>query len=161
MKPSHHKKVLGLAMSERSMLVAQVSAGEKPLVERLEEFVYPPGVSTQQPEQLGAALAEFLAQHSFSARAAIIGIPLKWLVVRRKEVPTADAKTVIDMLRLQAESEFSTELDLVCDFAGSVGSASSVLLMGTQKKHIESADRHVPGGKIECYRRHADCPGLG
>ena len=62
----------------------------------------------------GAALAEFLRQKQFTARHAVVGLPAKWLLVKTKEVPPADSKTASDLLRLQAEGDFSSELrDLV------------------------------------------------
>jgi hypothetical protein len=145
------KKVIGLALGERSLLAAEAAAGPLPRVTLLEEFVYPAGLTLQQPAELGAALESFLKQHGFTAKAAVIGLPVRWLLVRRKEVPPSDDATLNDLLRLQAEAEFSTEIkDLVYDFAAGAepadlpGDASkpaerSVLLMGTQKKHVDSA----------------------
>jgi len=145
------KKVIGLALGERSLLAAEAVAGPRPQITRLEEFVYPPGLTAAQPGELGAALGAFLKSRGFTAKAAIVGIPVRWLLVRRKEVPPSDQATLIDLLRLQAEAEFSTEIkDLVYDFVAGPdapeepGNAEkipekSVLLMGTQKKHVESA----------------------
>jgi hypothetical protein len=128
-----------MALGERSMFVAEVVAGEPPQVKRLEELVYPEGISATQPQQLGETLAKFLREHQFSAKTAVVGIPVKWLVMRRKEVPPTDEATLADLLRLQAEAEFSTELkDLVYDYVAEEGSAAtSVLLMATQRKFVD------------------------
>jgi hypothetical protein len=143
------RKVVGLALGEKSLLAAEASALPSPRVTLLEEFVYPAGLTPQQPVELGAALEKFLKEKGFTAKAAVIGIPVRWLLVRRKEVPPSDEATLIDLLRLGAEAEFSTEIkDLVYDFAGT-GSAETddaekpaeraVLLMGTQKRHVDAA----------------------
>ena len=82
-------------------------------------MIYPEGISLFQPAELAKAVAHFLKDNHFASRSAVIGIPLKWLVVKPKEVPPADDATVAQLLRLEAEAEFSTELkDLVYDFAG-------------------------------------------
>ncbi len=135
MKPSRLNKVLGLALGERSLLAAEVAnAAAGPEVRRAAEFVYPDGLSTKDPAALGAALAAFLKDGGFSARAAVVGLPARWLVVKSKDVPPADPATLADLLRLQAEGEFSSELkDLVYDYAAdaTAGHPTSVLLMAT------------------------------
>src|SRR5579862_9259930 len=98
-------------------MVAEVTGGEKPQVNRLSEMVYPEGVTLAQPVELGTALGKFLKEQNYVSRSAVIGIPVRWIVVKPKEVPPADVKTLAPLLRLQAEAEFSLELkDLVYDF---------------------------------------------
>lgn len=142
MKRSRNSKVLGLAIGEQSLLVAEVAAGERPEVRRLAEFSYPQGVSPSDPVTLGKALGQFLHDNHFTARAAVVGLPARWLLVKPKDVPPADAATLADLLRLQAEGEFSTELrDLVYEYAGDPAATGSrsVLLLATQRKHVEAA----------------------
>jgi hypothetical protein len=84
----------------------------------------------------------------------VVGIPLKWLVVKQKEVPPADDATVAQLLRLEAESEFSTELkDLVYDFAGVESTAPGavsrmVLLAATPKKYIDAIETLCDAARI-------------
>jgi hypothetical protein len=142
LKPLRLNKVLGLSVGEKSLLAAEVIAGDRPEVKRLAEFVYPEGISPQNPGALGAALADFLRDNKFTAKNAIVGLPARWLVVKPKEVPPADPGTLASMLRLQAEGEFSAELkDLVYDYAAdtSAGNPRSVLLIATSKKYIDAA----------------------
>jgi len=133
--------VLGLALGEKSLFAAEVVAGETPQLARVAEFVYPEGSTPADAEVVGKALGQFLRDNEFSARATVIGLPAKWLVVRPKEVPPADPPTVIELLRLSAEAEFTTELkDLVYDFVGDLdGQAKSVLLMAMPRKHVDAA----------------------
>ncbi|HEX4053967.1 MAG TPA: hypothetical protein VHX86_06855 [Tepidisphaeraceae bacterium] len=161
MKQPRHKKVLGIALGERSLLAAELIAAERPQVKRLAELVYPEGISFSQPEELAKVLAHFLKDNQFSTRTAVIGIPLKWLVVKAKEVPPANDATVAQLLRLEAEAEFSTELkDLVYDFSGTAPDAShgdashgeasrSVLLIATQKKYIDSIEILCEGARLQ------------
>jgi Tfp pilus assembly protein PilN len=143
LKRTRRKKVLGLALGERSLLAAEVIvAGDQPTVTAVGELVYPEGVSVATPEELAKALSQFLRDKGFTARQTMIGLPAKWLVVRPKDVPPADAATVTEMLRLAAESEFPTDIkDLVFDFTGTLGDhqSKSVLLMATPRKYVDAA----------------------
>jgi Tfp pilus assembly protein PilN len=142
LKPSRQNKVIGLAIGETSLTAAEVVAGDRPASRLLAEFVYPAGVSITEPAALGAALGQFLKENDFTAKAAVVGIPARWLVVKPKDVPPADAKTVAELLRLQAEGEFSSELkDLVYDYAagGDAHVARSVLLIATARKYVDAA----------------------
>jgi hypothetical protein len=137
LKTPRHKKVLGLSLGERSLLVAEVVSGDQITVTRTAELVYPAGITPANPSALGGALASFLSKEGFTAKSVVVGLPARWLVTQPKEVPAADAKTKAEMLRLSAEAEFSTELkDLVYDFTGS---GTTVLLVATPKRYVEAA----------------------
>jgi hypothetical protein len=157
LKPVRQKKVLGIAMGERSLLAAEVVASaDRPQVVRLAEMIYPDGISLFQPAELAKAVAHFLKDNHFVSRSAVIGIPLKWLVVKPKEVPPADDETVAQLLRLEAEAEFSTELkDLVYDFAGDptpgksdAAASRTVLLAATPKKYIDAIETLCDGARL-------------
>jgi hypothetical protein len=138
-----HSKLLGIAVGERSMMIADVaSSGEKPDVRRVIEFVYPAGVSIADAAKLGEALRAFLDGNGFGNNTAVIGLPAKWLVVKSKSVPPTDPATLADLLRLQAEGEFTAELkDLVHDYyPGQAENPSEVLLVATQKKYLDAAE---------------------
>ena len=144
MKPSRLNKVIGLSLGEQSLLAAEVVAvaDGRPAVRQLAEFRYPDGVTPAQPAALGAALAEFLREQKFTARHAVVGLPARWLIVKPKQVPPADPATLADLLRLQAEGEFSSELkDLVYDYAAdaTAGHPTSVLLIATPQRYVDGA----------------------
>jgi hypothetical protein len=152
LKSLRHKKVLGLSIGDRSMLVAEVAAagaGDRPDVRHLAELSYPAGVSLDQPVELGKMLFLLLREKRITAQAAVIGLPAKWMVASPKELPeaaaSADPATKASILRLQAEAEFSTELkDLVFDFVDAGGRApagetQTVLLMATPRRYIDAA----------------------
>jgi hypothetical protein len=141
LKPLRLNKVLGLSVGERSLFAAEVVSGDRPEVKRLAEFVYPDGMSPLEPAALGALLGEFLRDQKFTARSAVVGLPARWLVVKPKEVPPADSATLTDLLRIQAEGEFSSELkDLVYDYTADLtgGQPKSVLLLATGRKYIDA-----------------------
>jgi Tfp pilus assembly protein PilN len=141
LKRLRHNKLLGIAIGESSLVVAEVIAGQRPRISRAATFVYPTGTTLQDAPALGAALADFLRDNHFSTRTAVVGLPAKWLLVKPKEVPPANAETLSGILRLQAEGEFSSELkDLVYDYAGEADAAKAswVLLMAAPRRQIEN-----------------------
>lgn len=167
LKASRYNKVLGLALGERSMQVAEVSAvatADKPEARLLAEFEYPAGVTFQDPPAMGAALAEFLRQKGFTAKQVVIGLPARLLLVKTKEVPPADAATVSDLLRLQAEGEFSSELrDLVFDYAGepTTERSQNVLLVATQQRYMELAEQLCEAAKLQLISVTSSAAALG
>jgi hypothetical protein len=139
-KLAQKKKLLGLVLGERSILIAEVASANKPRIEKVAEFVFPADQTLQTPALLGKSLGKFLKENKFSAGSAVAGLPIKWLLVKTKTVPPVTGPTLSNMLRLEAETEFSSELkDLVYEFAES-GSAGdkTVLLMATQKKNVDA-----------------------
>src|SRR5579862_5099493 len=113
-------KMLGLAIGERSILVAEVSIVDgRRQVTRAGELTYSQGISLSNSESVGTALEQYLKARGFTARSAVFGFPAKWVLSKSKEVPPVDPSMAPDLLRLQVESEFSAELkDLVYDYAG-------------------------------------------
>jgi hypothetical protein len=159
LKTTRSKKVLGLSLTERSVLLAEVVGGDRPHLAKTAEWVYPEGLLPANPAPLGAALANFLVEQGFSAKSAVVGLPARWLVTQAKEVPAADTRTIVEMLRLSAEAEFSTELkDLVYDFTGA---GTSVLLVATPKRYVEAAEAICEAAKLHLMAVTATALALG
>lgn len=142
MKAWASNKVLGLAIGERSLLAAEVLGGDQPRVRRLGEFIYPQGLSLAKPQELGAALKVFLHEGQFTASRTMIGLPAQWLLVKSKQIPRTDPATTAGILRLQAESEFSSDLkDLSYDYLPTQdhgdGQTQSILLIATPGQYIQ------------------------
>ena len=101
--------------------------------------------------KLGTALGQFLQRQQFTARQVVVGLPAKWLLVKNKELPPVDAATAADLLRLGAETDFSSELkDLVFDYVGEADTeqAQTVLLIATPRRHIEWVEAMCDSAKI-------------
>jgi len=96
MKPTRHNKMLGIALGERSMLVAEVHASSAgPQVVKAAEFVYPEGQQfTKDPAALGLSLGHFLKEQGFTLRNAVFGLPARWVLSKSKEVPRAQGRPV-------------------------------------------------------------------
>lgn len=157
--------MLGIALGERSMLVAEVHASSAgPQVVKAAEFTYPEGQNlTKDPAALGASLGQFLKEQHFGVRNAVVGLPARWVLSKTKEVPAIQDNLLADTLRLQAESEFSSELgELVYDYAGtgnaataSTGGTTSVLLVAVPKRHLDQVSQLAESARV---RVHAVTP---
>jgi len=147
-------KILGLAVGQRSILVAEVATrGERHVVSRCAEFVFPEGMAMSDADKTGAAFRGFLRANQFSTKDVVFGLPAKRLVTRRKDVPPTTPAAAAMTLRVQAEGEFSSELDdLVMDFAGTVSEKgpTTVLLVATNKVLLDECEAvaRVAGLKV-------------
>lgn len=145
--------MLGIAVGERSMLVAEVhaSGGGAQLV-KTAEFRYPEGQTLKDSQLLGQALGQFLKSEGFGSRTAIIGLPAKWVLSRAKEVPSIEDSLMSDTLRLTTSNEFSSELgELVYDYAGSAvkgTTTTSVLLVAVPKKYIDQISQVAEAARV-------------
>ena len=152
MKAVRHKKVLGIAIGEKSLQVAELHRGLPSSVTAVAEMLFPVGASIDTPAELGAALGGFLKEKGFTASHAVIGLPARWLLIRQKEVPAADTETRIEMLRLAAEVEFSTGefSDVVYDYADNRDPASAhpVMLVATPQKYITAVNAMCSAAKL-------------
>jgi hypothetical protein len=153
MKPTRHHKVLGIAVGERSMLVAELHAASGgPKVVKTGEFRYPEGVGLKDTAALGAALGQFLKEGPFNSRLAVFGLPARWVLSKHKDVPAVDEQLMADTLRLTAPNEFSSELgDLVYDFAGGAptgGGTASVLLVAVPKRYIDQINQIAEAARV-------------
>jgi hypothetical protein len=156
MKPTRQNKMLGIAVGEKSMLVSEVqSASDTPQVTKAVEFTYPEGNTLAKDAQsIGAAFRAFLKEKGFIARNAVFGLPAKWVLSKQKDVPALEDSLLADTLRLQAESEFSTELgDLIYDYAGlgatgeSAGT-TSVLLLAVPKRYVDQITQLAEAARV-------------
>jgi hypothetical protein len=132
--------ILGLALSDRTILCAQASAGGT--ADRVGRFALPAGVSLDQPAALGAALKAFLAGHGLAATHAVVGLPAKWLIAQEREVPPTNLEQAHSVLRLQAERiALGDGHELVFDYAGDIATTGTangkVLLVGVLKQRLD------------------------
>jgi hypothetical protein len=140
---------LGLAVGDRSITVAEVSAsGGKRVVRKTAAFTLPPGVTLDQPEAAGKSLQAFLRENHFGASRAVVGVPAKWLIARENDVPPADPEQVRAMLSLAAERlSVAESSDLVTDFAGRIDGDLTgprrVLLVAMLRQRFEQIEKAV------------------
>ena len=136
-----HRKMLGLAVTERSIAAAEVAVvhGRRHVL-RAAEFPMPDGDGAQEPAVLGKALRQFLRQNRFSASHAVIGMGTRWLVAKEKSLPPASADLAAGVLALAAEREFASDAkDLACDYSCTVDGAEgrSVLFVAAPRRSVD------------------------
>ena len=153
-----NQNVLGIAVGERSLRLAEVgpsrTARGRWEVRRVAEFVPATGpgaaggggageplpAAAGDAEKSGAEFARFLRDNGFTAPRAVVGVPARWLVAREKELPPSSPEQAADVLRLQAERSFSSELgDLAYDYAGvpDPATATNVLLVAMPRRQLD------------------------
>jgi len=137
-------KTLGLAFQEGRILAAEIrTSGGKRSISRMAEFAFLDHLDLNDPETLGKALADFLRAQHFTARHAVIGLPVQWLMTRQQVVPPAEEDALAGLLRIQAERAFSYDgRDLAVDYVhqGSGGGGKrTVLLFAALKRKVDQA----------------------
>jgi len=133
---------LGLAFGDRSIRAAEVARDGTVLREA--EYAIPEGASLAAPEALGAGLVEFLRANRFTASRAVAGLPARWILARDVEIPPMSAAMAGGALRMQAERDFSMEIeDLVLDYAGDVDAAQPrrILMVALLNRHLDGVVR--------------------
>lgn len=136
-------RFIGLAILPQALQMAEVivdGSGAR-RVTATAELPFTNELSLQDPTVLGKSLAQVLKDRGFSGRDTVIGLPARWIVSRPRQLPPATPDTAAASLRLQAESEFASEMkDLAIDYIGTPNrsKATSVLLVGTARSHVDS-----------------------
>ncbi|HDZ22037.1 hypothetical protein LCGC14_0467570 [marine sediment metagenome] len=135
------RKMLGLAVAERSMIAVEVVAvGGQYRAVRAATFVYPDQASLDSPAQLGKAIKQFLRAEGFSARRCVIGLEAKWLMAREKLIPPGSDDSLVGILSIQAEREFTSDYaELVLDYVGPIDThqGRQVLLVAASGQHVQ------------------------
>lgn len=135
------RRILGLAMEDGAVVAAEIHvAGQKAELLRTAEFAVPDGMSVSEPQPMGRALRDFLREHDFSARSAVIGVPARWLLAAEKVFPPAAPEALARMARLEAERTFVTDVeDLLVDYADGVDSEKGprLLLIAIERQKVD------------------------
>ena len=88
-------KMLGLAITPGEILLAELAAHQPlPRVVKLAVLPMRGGLSYEQPAAVGQALRQVLKAQGFTARDVVVGLPAKWLLSRKKDLPPAAQRSV-------------------------------------------------------------------
>lgn len=154
MKRLRSNKILGIAMQAQSLSIAElaVNGGDRRKLLHVSEFRFPDGLGLGKPVELGRALAQHLRRHNISAKDVTIGLPAKWLVTRRKDLPPSSPEAAAASLRLQAEAEIASD-SLAMDYAGASNPsrACSVLLVATSSDHLEPCQAMIKAAGLRLH----------
>ena len=147
------RRVLGVAFEERYAIVSEVRfARGVRHVERTGEFLFPDDAGWQDPQRLGKAFGQFLRQQRFSANRAVVGLPAKWLMAREVNVPPAAPAATANIVRLEAEREFSPDpAALGLDYADALDAreARPVFLVGALRERLKQAQAVAEAARIK------------
>lgn len=143
------QRVLGIALADGAMLVAELRGNGRRQVTRAARFDFPQGLSLEKPDALGEALGRFLRQHPFTAKAAVFGLPRRSVVIAPRKLPPAEPAALTGMLRLQAEREFGPDVgDWVCDYVPAAGAESPVLMASVSRATVKQVRRLAEAAKL-------------
>lgn len=149
--------LLGIAISDREIVVAQV-AGRRGRLQNYLRWEIPEGVSFVQPRVLGERLAAVLKEKGFTADKAVLGVPARWLIAERRELPPVGREQALSLMRLQAErlsagagSGPGDESGIVFDVAGdlSASQATNGLLVGISSMRLDQLRALCDAADIE------------
>jgi len=148
-----NRKVLGIAFEERYAVVSEVRLvrGVRH-VERTGEFLFPDEAGWQDPQRLGKAFGQFLRQQRFSANRAVVGLPAKWLMSREVNVPPAAPAATANIVRLEAEREFSPDpAALGLDYADALDARETrpVFLVGALRERLNQVQAVAEAARIK------------
>ncbi len=132
------RKMLGLAVTSRSITAVEVvAANAGGRASRAAEFVFPDGLTLQQPLPLGKALRRFLRREGFSASRCLIGMAANWLTAKEKTLPPGSGASIPGILSLMVEREYASERkELAFDYAlgpEAAGERSALLVAAPQR----------------------------
>jgi len=136
------RSMLGLAVSERSIAVAEVAASRGRIeCLRAGEFVLPGGLEVADPADLGRNLRLFLREQRFSASHCMIGLEAGWLIAKEKTLPPSASADLRSILCIAAERDFaSTAEDFAFDYVVPAGSSGrTVLLVAASRRRLDGA----------------------
>ncbi len=139
------KTFLGIALGEETFLISELSLkGRTYYMRQTAEWRLPEGVS--EAESIGNSFQVFLSSRRISTSSPVfIGVPAKWILAKEKKVPRLDNETLSNLLRLEAEKDFSLSADeLVLDYVKNEGkdtAGDSVLLLAISRNRMEFISR--------------------
>ncbi|MBI1371546.1 MAG: hypothetical protein GC159_02115 [Phycisphaera sp.] len=146
------RNLLALALYDRRVVAAELrgrSVGEAFTLDVTD------GLSFDQPQQLGKALAEAMAKHGVSSRHAVVGLPARWLLTRSVNVPVTNDDTLVDMMRLQADRAFGGGArDMAIDYlpGGEAAGRRGVLIAATLRRRLDQINAMAAAAGLSVVR---------
>lgn len=132
--------LLGLAIDDTGIVAAEVCIRQgRPVIRRSDTMVFDKKLGSDNIQDLGQKLRQFLRANHFSSKRAVVGIPTKWIVTKEIVAPPATPDALAGMLSIQAERAFSLNTsELIFDYCGktSTSEKSEVLLIATQRQVV-------------------------
>lgn len=119
------------------------------------QWAWPEGLdASSQPEQVGEWLKRALADQQISTKKVVVSLPRADVVVRQLDLPNVPPEELPDLVRLQAETKTSSDLDeMVLDYISLPHSADAtlhpVLLATIDRRRVEAIDEVMKSAGLE------------
>jgi hypothetical protein len=110
------RTILSIDLGEKSLSGAEILSGNSiPIIKQSFQWNYPEGISIG--EELGKLFRQFLRSHRITATRIAIGIPASWVLSRQKTLPPAEHASLVGLLSIEAERDFSfSRHEIVLDY---------------------------------------------
>lgn len=147
------QRILGIAMADHALLLAQVHlGGAQPRVIRQSCFDLAAPHALDDVQACGLALAAHLKEHGYTAREAVVGLPARHVMTRHRSVPAAaDADALGNMLRLGIERDFpgrSREWTFDYHLGTAHDGVSDCLLVATRAALLEKLSQVLTAARV-------------
>ncbi len=105
------RHILGLAIDDTGVVATELSiqAG-RTQVRRTGEMAWEQELTADSAKPLGQRLRQFLREHGFTAKRAIVGLAAKWVLTKEVDAPAANAEVLAGITLVQLEERGSPVL---------------------------------------------------
>jgi len=138
------RRLLGLVIGHKAIVIAELSAGKPSRVVRHDRYEWPAELSLDKPQELGKALGEYLRSQRYAVKQVVVGLPGRWTLLKARTLPPAAASAVPAMLRLAVEREYhSSAREWAFDFITQLGQEQGhhVLLGAAPRSRMDQVNQ--------------------
>jgi hypothetical protein len=134
------RHILGLAMDDTGVVATELSVQSGRMqVRKTGELAWEQELTADSAKPLGQRLRQFLREHGFTAKRAVVGLAAKWVLTKEVDAPAANPEVLAGMLSIQAERAFSLNTDeLIFDYCGRTSSTEKnpILLLAARRQIV-------------------------
>ncbi|MEM1355149.1 MAG: PilN domain-containing protein [Planctomycetota bacterium] len=138
--------IQGLTVGRDRITLAEAQPGKQGASARQRvELPLDEGAGLEQPEALGAALAERMKQQGIRPGRVALGLSTRWVLASARTLPPISDDALVGAVRLQIERDYAGGRDeLVFDYTEPTppNGSRQLVLIGTQRKRLDLAE-HV------------------
>jgi|GEM_PF-4195950 len=146
------RRMLGLVVGQKAILIAELAPGKPSRVVRQDRFEWPAELSLDKPAELGKLLEDFLRRNRYTARHVVVGLPSRWTLAKARSLPPANASAIPALLRLAVEREYHANakewaFDYLTLPAGQ-DQSTHVLLGAAPRQRLDQIEKLLQAAKL-------------